>query len=338
MSWPRYYIVFLVGFLPVFTAAQAIDNTLSFRNISSDHYFRINYENDFFSGTDRDYTQGIYIEKVTPGLRGFFLTKVLWQPRSWRQRDCPVKYGLALEHDMYTPNFLDRPEIQYGDRPYAGVILLKTFLTATDTEGRQRISTLLSTGLIGPDAGGEGMQKAIHHLIDYTQPVGWHNQISNDLVLNYQVNYEKELFSCKYDAGGGAHYTDRFSLATFSSLRLGTLSSKLATGVTIMLGNFYSPFTHPVDRPGKKIQWYFYDQPLVNLVGYDATLQGGVFNRSSPYTIAASDVNRLVFQHRYGFILIFHKLFLEYYQTSNTAEFKTSVYHGTGGLQIGFGF
>src|SRR5580692_8835941 len=72
MSWRRYYIVFLAGFVPVFTAAQAIDNILSFRNISSDHYFRINYENDFFSGTDRDYTQGIYIEKVTPGIRRFF--------------------------------------------------------------------------------------------------------------------------------------------------------------------------------------------------------------------------------------------------------------------------
>src|ERR1700684_1032640 len=78
--------------------SQAIDNTVSFRNIDADHYFRIFYENDFFSGTDRDYTQGIYIEKVKPCLRHFPFVKLLWKPGFPE-----VKYGLAVEHDAYTP-------------------------------------------------------------------------------------------------------------------------------------------------------------------------------------------------------------------------------------------
>src|SRR5450432_657253 len=66
------YAIYLSVFsLPFPGAAQAIDNTVSFRNINSDQYTRIYYENDFFTGTDRDYTQGIYIERITPSLRHF---------------------------------------------------------------------------------------------------------------------------------------------------------------------------------------------------------------------------------------------------------------------------
>ncbi|HMH23348.1 MAG TPA: lipid A deacylase LpxR family protein [Puia sp.] len=323
MQWLRPYISLLVCILPVFGLAQAIDNTGIFRNISSDHYFRINYENDFFSGTDREYTQGIYIEKVTPSFRRFFLSKLLWHPRNGL-----VKYGIAIEHEGYTPNYIDRPEIQAGDRPYAGAIFLKTFQQAINAGRGERVTSLLSTGLIGPAAGGEGMQRAIHHWINYTQPQGWHNQIRNDLVMNYQLNYEKEFLS----------YGDHLSLSTYGSLRLGTLNTKATTGLTLMAGNFYSPFGTSGALPVKKIQWYFYDQPLVNVVGYDATLQGGLFNRSSPYTISNRDMSRLTFQNKYGFIVILRHLYLEYYQTSITKEFRTSAYHGTGGLQIGFGF
>src|ERR1700735_1116641 len=92
--------------------SQAIDNTVSFRNIDADHYFRIYYENDFFTGTDRDYTQGIYVEKVNPYFRKFILSRLLWRPRKGTEQ-----YGLGIEQDVYTPNHLDVAGILYGDRP-----------------------------------------------------------------------------------------------------------------------------------------------------------------------------------------------------------------------------
>ncbi|HLX91758.1 MAG TPA: lipid A deacylase LpxR family protein [Puia sp.] len=301
--------------------SQAIDNTVSFRNINSGKYFRVFYENDFFSGTDRDYTQGIYIEKVNPWFKKFPFARVLWHPRGDE-----IKYGLAVEHDAYTPNFIDRSNVQYGDRPFAAALFLKTFLISTMPQKGERISTILSSGIIGPGAGGEQMQKTIHHWINYTQPRGWHNQISNDVVLNYQVNFEKEFF-----AKG-----QWLSLSSYNGARLGTLSDKMSAGFEIIAGHFNSPYIR-ASTP-KKIQWYVYEQPVLNLVGYDATLQGGLFNHSSPYTIAASQVEHLVFQHRFGLVFLLKRLYLEYYQTGNTIEFKTSVYHRTGGLQVGFGF
>jgi hypothetical protein len=239
-----------------------------------------------------------------------------------------VKYGLALENNGYTPNHLDFAQIQYGDRPYAGVILLKTFLTAVNTYRHERVSTTLSSGLIGPWAGDEDMQKDIHHWIHYIQPLGWGNQIKNDIALDYQINYEREFLSLK----------DNFSLSSYASARAGTLSTKATAGATAMFGKFYSPFSPDKKRSNKKFQFYVYDLPAVSLIGYDATLQGGLFNRSSVYTIPEKNINRITFVNRWGIVMIFRKLYLEYYQSGNTAEFSTSVYHKSGGLQIGFGF
>ncbi len=281
----------------------------------------MNYENDFFSGTDRDYTQGIYLEYVHPALAKFPLMHLLLKAKK-----SSILYGVALEHNGYTPNIIADPAVQYGDRPYAGVILLKTFATTVNSERRERIVSILSTGLIGPWAGGEGMQRGIHHWIHYTQPEGWGNQVKNDVALNYQVNYEKEF----------VHWKDYFSLSSYLSARLGTLSTKATAGVTAILGNFCSPFVAGKDNRKKKFEWYIYDQPSAGAIGYDATLQGGLFHRSSVYTISAKNVNRFTFINRWGLVIMSRKICLEYYQSGPTQEFSTSVYHRSGGLQIGF--
>src|SRR5450755_1069037 len=222
-------LLFAAGFFYTVTVrGQAMDNTLSYRNIPSNKYFRINYENDFFAAFDRDYTQGILIEKVHPGLSRFPLMKILWHPEH-----SETKYGLAIEHNAYTPNLIDQYAVQYGDRPYAGVLMLKSFLIADNFERRLRISVSFSAGIIGQGAGGEQMQRTIHHWINYMQPQGWHNQIQNDLVLNYQVNGEKEIYQ----------YRDHFLVSAYGSARLGTLSDKISAGFTSSLGNFNSPFS-----------------------------------------------------------------------------------------------
>ena len=308
---------------PLFGIAQAIDNSNAQRSIQSEKYFRINYENDFFSASDRDYTQGILLEKVHPTFHKFFLMKLLWHPAG-----SAVQYGIGLEQDCYTPNHIDKADIQYGDRPYAGALFVKTFQIATNAARRERVVTQISTGIIGPAAGGEGMQRTIHHWINYTQPLGWHNQIKLDAVINYQVNYEKELVRAEH----------HFSLSGIGILRAGTLSDKVAAGFTAMAGSFDNPFGSFENGGNRSFKWYVYDQLMGNAVAYDATLQGGVFNRASPYTIQSRGLNRLTMYNKFGIVLTFRHLYLEYYRTGLTEEFMTSLYHRTGGLQLGFGF
>jgi len=319
MKLKALYLVLTI--FPLFVSAQEIDNTLSYKNINCDRYFRLSYENDFFSATDIYYTQGVSLEVVSPSLSTFPLNKLLLHPHYDNTR-----YGIALEHDGYTPTSIGHDEILYGDRPFAATLTFKSFQISTDTIKRQRLSTTLTAGIIGPAAGGAEMQTGIHRALNNVIPHGWPNQIHNDAVLNYQVDYEKQLISLG----------KIFSLDADGIARAGTLSDKAAVGFTLMMGYFNSPFQTTIAN-GKNFYIYAYDHPQVNVIGYDATLEGGLFNRSCPYTISASQLNRITFQNRFGFVLQYRRIYLEYFQSYLSREFNTGNYHVWGGVQVALG-
>ncbi|MVM29970.1 DUF2219 family protein [Spirosoma sp. HMF4905] len=315
------YLAILGCFIPLLGLAQRIDNTASFRQMGSDNYFRLHYDNDYFTATDQYYTQGYNFEVVNPGLRKNPLTKLLI-----KARDSHVQYGLALEHFGFTPTTLGSDAILVGDRPFAACILLKTFSISTDTLRRVRISSLLNTGMIGPVAFGYEMQRAIHRLINGVEPHGWQHQIRNDVILNYNLNYEKQLYA----------YRHALSVSANAQAQVGTFADRLQTGFVVMAGQFDSPFGAPPTN--RRLQLYVYAQPLVSLVAYDASLQGGLFNRSSPYVIPADQLARTTFQANFGAVFRYKKLYLEYYQSALTREFETGMPHRWGGIKIGVSF
>ncbi|MCD6012754.1 MAG: lipid deacylase LpxR family protein [Flavipsychrobacter sp.] len=297
---------------------QAINNTLSYKNINSDKYFRFNYENDFFSGTDMYYTQGIHAELVTPSLKHFPLSKILVHPKY-----SYTKYGVAIEHNGYTPSSISSDAILYGDRPFVACLFLKTFRISVDTIKKQRFSSSISTGLMGQGAGGKEMQEGIHKWTSSITPHGWSNQICNDAILNYQVDYEKQLL----------YWNKIFAMDVHGMARIGTLSTKAALSTTLMLGYFENPFGTQAAK-GPEFRIYAYEHPEVSVIGYDATLQGGSFNNTSPYTISSGNTTRAVFQNRFGFVVMYRKLYLEYFQSMHSSDFKTGNYHVWGGIQI----
>ncbi len=308
----------LLLFLPSFMMAQKIDHSVSFRDLNSASCFRLNYDNDFFAATDKDYTQGYNLELVAPILKKNPLNTLLLAPN-----ESVSKYGLSIEHIGFTPQQYQLQDIQFGDRPFAAAIILKSFRVVTDTVQKSRITSSLSLGLIGPGAFGREMQAGIHRWTGNKTPLGWRNQIKN-VVLNYRLGYEKRLWS----------YTDLFSLNTVANAQLGTLFTHVSTGINSTLGLINSPFNG--DKKGFRL--YLYAQPTLKLLGYDATLQGGVFNRDSPYTIPANAVERFTAQLDYGIILQTRTLYFEYTRSLITREFESGHASAWGGVNIGFTF
>ena len=307
--------------IPSVLWSQKIDHQVLYRDIGADRYFRFNYENDFFAASDENYTQGYNFELVSPALEGNPLNYIFYKPRN-----AEYKYGLALEHIGFTPNDFVSPEIQFGDRPFAAAIMLKSFSTATVTKKASRLSQSISLGLIGPGAFGKEMQVGIHELTGNKIPRGWNNQIKNDVIVNYKLNYEKQLYA----------YRNLMVLRASTSLQLGSLFTNLSAGFNTSIGILNSPFTKAKDR--SNFQVYLYAQPLVSAIGYDATLQGGLFNKKSLYTITSGELERFTAQFDYGIILKTGSLFFEYARTTLTKEFKTGNSAKWGGFKIGFAF
>uniref|UniRef100_UPI00404B9BC1 lipid A deacylase LpxR family protein n=1 Tax=Fulvivirga sp. TaxID=1931237 RepID=UPI00404B9BC1 len=312
--------VLLILFSLCQSKAQKINHTSALKDFDCDRYFRFSYDNDYFSSSDENYTQGYNIEFVAPVFAKNPINYLLFKNQNWDK-----KYGLSIEHIGYTPNKIGRSEIQYDDRPFASAIMLKSFIISTDTCSKSRISTSLSLGAIGPLAFGKEMQTAIHRAIDGTIPQGWKHQISNDIVINYQLSHEKQMLMID----------NLFELQTYASANLGTLFTSASVGITTLLGQFNSILNG--NGRSKKFDFYIYSQPVINFIGYDATLQGGLFN-DSPYTIKGDTIKRITFQYNFGLVIKSKKLYLEYSRTYITPEFNNGPTAGWGGLRVGAKF
>lgn len=321
------FLLFLLSLLrPALSPAQRIDPTAAFRNLPNDKgYFRLHYDNDFFARakTDYYYTQGYSFEVGSPVFRHNPLSKLLLHLKGTEPA-----YGLAFEHFGFTPTSIRSNEILVGDRPFAGVILLKSFATSVDRERRQRLSVVLSTGMIGPVAFAGRMQAAIHRRTGNIDPQGWQYQIRNDVAINYELRHERQLVKVPRV----------LSIHSNAQLRVGTLSDKAQAGFTLTLGKFDSPLTSAKRSSERNFQFYLYSQSLGAVVGYDATLQGGLFNRNSPYTLKASELKRFTFQNNYGIVVSFWKIYAEYYRTYLSQEFKSGREHSWGGVKLGVAF
>lgn len=303
---------------PSIVLGQKIDNAASFKDIKSTSYFRFHYDNDYFTSTDKDYTQGYNFELTSPKLVKNPLNYFFLKPKA-----SEYKYGLSLEHIGFTANNIESEQIQFEDRPFAAAIMLKSFLIATDTIQKTRITSSLNLGIIGPGAFGGDMQTAIHEATGNTIPKGWYNQIKNDVVINYELTYEKQLL----------RFHDFFTLQTTATARVGTLFTNASLGLNATFGLINSAFSSVKNK--NKFQLYLYTQPLVNAIGYDATLQGGLFNRESVYTVGRADIERVTLQNNYGIVLQYRWLYLEYSRTLLTREFSYGDSQKWGGFRMG---
>lgn len=314
----KYYTISLL-FLSVLSFAQRIDNTASFREIKSKHYFRYHYDNDYFTATDHFYTQGDNFELVSPKLIQNPINKLFKKLKNGEQQ-----YGVALEQMGFTPTSLKSDKILYNDRPFAAAVMLKSFLVSTDTTHKTKLSSILSIGIIGPYAFGKEMQTEIHEWIGDEVPHGWQHQIKNDIILNYEIAHEKQLY----------RLDNSFALNSNAKLRLGTMNTNISGGLTTTFGKINSPFSSLKNKNGFQI--YAYLQGLVTIIGYDASLQGGLINQKSPYAITNQNINRFTFQDNFGIIMQYKAVYLEYSRSELSKEFETGKPHKWGGFRIGF--
>ena len=296
--------------------AQAISTVGIERSPQRDAWWRLVYENDVFTATDKYYTQGIVVEVVTPSLRRLPTRHLLLTPDH-----SITRYGIVYEDDGYTASDLKVSAILRNDHPYAGTRQLRFFATASDTTRPLRITSSINVGLIGQGAGGKEVQSYIHRITGNTIPQGWHNQIQNDVILNYEVIAERPL------AQQGSHAL----LTGFAAGRIGTYNTAASVGATLMLGRVGSLFSGSSD--GHR-GLYVYAKPQLNVVGYDATLEGGMLNHSSPYTISAGDISRFVYRQQVGIVYRSGRHSVEYFRSTATREFRGGLAHQSGGFQF----
>ena len=285
---------------------------------SPDHLITYTFANDAFFRTDYYFTQGMTLDVVLPLLAKSPVNKVLLGGKVAATR----YHGVKLFYDGFTPLRIQDNFIRVGDRPYASYIYASLYRILNQPARRQRFTAGLDVGFIGPAAGAKGFQTKVHELLDAPTPRGWDYQIRNDVVLGYQIAAEKQAL--------GGKFAELIGTARASA---GTLHTLAATGLLLRVGKMNPYFsnlgvTSAAGRSGlQKLQVYAQGRLEGRLVGYNATLQGGVFNQQNPYTLSASQVRRTVAQGSGGLVLAYGGVQFEPSATWVSPEFRGGREH-----------
>lgn len=298
----------LLALCSVSAAAHNVDSDDDASFAAAGRLFRFDYANDFFAARDRYYTQGYGFDLFHPGLAKWPLMRLLAAlPGGERS------YGLTFRQSGFTPTSLSSDLVLKGDRPFASYLFLGHVLLSRDPGRGLTLTTEFDVGVIGQGAGGKWIQEGLHSALGNLAPHGWDNQIRNDAVLDYYIRLEKSLASAsRADAG------------IFVDATAGQPYTNAAAGLMARLGTI-------ADGPKRG---YLFGRVEEKVIAYDATLQGGLLNRHSPYTLSAAQVERAVTRGDIGVVYDRGGVALEYSRSFLGREFRDGLAHQWGEFSV----
>ncbi len=297
--------------------------------VATENYIKLNYENDFFTATDRYYTQGLQLLVVHSVFRKSPLYKLL---PSVKQASSNY-YGILLEQNCFTPRSIRHEGIFYNERPYTGTILLAHQRTSFKVNKQLALKTELVVGGIGKCARCEEEQKAIHRALNNIQPLGWENQLNNAFILNYNFTLQKGMLRLKH-----------LQMIAQGAFKGGTLYTNASVGMFFRVGLFTNYFENLglqkkyLSSKTSKYRAFFLLSANARGVGYNAALQGGVFSKPNVYVLNAPQVTRLVYDASAIVVLAYKHFSIEYGYFYITKEFEQGLDHGWGKCTIVVGF
>lgn len=305
------------------------------------------FENDLFSDSDSNYTNGIKYSLISPDLsphanRGHLPRKVLGLVHKIPFiRDSSPEYihkaEFSIGQNMYTPVDTSRSDLIEDDRPYAGWFYLG-FAYHRKTEFEDHLDFLdtveIQVGMVGPLSFAEESQTLVHELRDINTAKGWDNQLKNEPGL--LVAFERKwLFS-----------SDSDRLLTADTIvhtggAIGNVATYLNTGLEVRYGmNPGRHFGISMIRPAGSVLFTPHKKPSIYLFGAvngkyvlrDIFLDGNTFTDSH-----SIDKKDFVAEFAAGISLSHRNLMLTFTHVTRTEQFVGQEdEHHFGSLTLNF--
>lgn len=325
----KYFLILFIGSLLLVIHG----NNAIAQPVNSKHSLRILWDNDFINvrgdGTDRYYTNGMRIDYF------YIKQKKAKFPSSLLLNISDANnniYGWGLAQFMFTPKNIAVPDIQYNDRPYAGALYSIHSLQSVDNIKKVKVTSEIRLGVIGPLSFAKETQTWAHRVINYTKPLGWHNQVPNDIILNYNISIEKLMLQA----------SQKFLLVGVIETYSGTTNNAAGAGFMLRVGKFNNYFDDISTAQTKmlKSQLYVFMKPAARVVLSNALLQGGLLNQFSPqstgYVLSKDQIERVVVLYDVGITFEKPRYSITISQKSIGAEFKGQYTQEYGSLMMQF--
>jgi lipid A 3-O-deacylase len=205
-------------------------------------------ENDAFAATDHHYTNGLEISWLSASRPEESVASRLtrWLPGDANGQ---VRVGWQFGQSIFTPADKDSRKLVSDERPYAAWLYGGLSIVSVTPSHMDTVSLLLGT--VGPNAGGEALQSAVHEWLDNGESRGWQNQVGNQ-AGGMLIVERKWRVPVRHDASLSADVMPHVGLA------LGNVATYTNAGLTIRLGNdLEHDFGPPHIRPGVPGSGYF---------------------------------------------------------------------------------
>ena len=327
----------------------------------SDSYLIFQLDNDLFTGSDNDYTNGARLAYMQP-VSGKSLTRIQtlmkklsgvesnrvfgWLASLSEGESTRYDYGLGLTQLMFTPDDPDALSAEPGKRPYAGWLGAEISLHVKDEHALS--SVVLSLGVTGKYAKAQPTQNWVHRNIS-SSPIfqGWDSQIPTEVTLNLLLDRKLRfgLLARKtrewvvqmdgYLEWGGFLGNGLTEAYTGALLRAGYNLPVQYMTPRLQVGN-YPHELFAAERNGGS-HWSFYGFAGIrgSAVLHNITLDGPVFTDFDTGTSSEAFVGEFLvgmgFRHR-GFTLTYSRTF-------RSREFEGQLYnHQFGSVLVSLGF
>ena len=304
------------------------------------------FENDLFSGTDRNYTNGVKFTLISPNLSPYVEAGKI--PRKLLEKIHQIPFvresGLEYTHkvefsvgqSMYTPADIAATELITDDRPYSGWLYFATAYHRKNIVNN--VADFMDTveiqlGMVGPASFAEETQKFVHRVFDRTTPNGWDNQLDNEPGLI-------AIFERKWLLHRGRAAFGHDTIAHLGGA-VGNVSTYLNGGIEVRLGwNIPKNYGVSLIRPAGSTRLTVDDNFSVYLFGAidsravlrDIFLDGNTFTDSH-----SVDKKHFTADLAGGLTVSFKKMMLSWTYIKRTKEFGgQQKSHGFGALSITF--
>lgn len=207
-------------------------------------------ENDIFTGSDNNYTNGLALAWATGPVEtyeeGSFVRSWgrFWSFLPFVGDDGYQTYAAwALGQEMHTPDDTSNPDPPTSDQPYAGILYLDSVLRAQSE--RWRHTWNLRLGIVGPASQADETQTEFHKLIGGDKPLGWDTQLPNEPIVN--VTYSAAYLLDQENLGGSAAWR----LIPVGDVSLGTYLTAIELGMYSEIGwNLVDAYSYTTLRGG----------------------------------------------------------------------------------------
>lgn len=227
------------------------------------------------------------------------------------ERDKVVWKNFIFGQKIYTPTDIKIPPefYQIYDRPYAGWLYfgMEEEIKYIDNSS---LKYAIVIGFTGKQSYAEEAQNGVHKIIGSNLAEGWSTQIGTMLGVQLNIDYEYE--NIKNKINDKIDFNGHFKVA----YEMGNIFFNVTFSEELKVGKLdFLPYLDDFNEN----EYYLFIEPKLMIDIYDATIEGELINKNSPYT---KGIYNLVGKVEAGLKYRYKNLTLEYSVNMNTSELE----------------